>query len=80
MDKSDAEIKTVWVVCGYRSLPEIEIAYSHAFATRAEALEMYRRGTAELPNIYWDIGNINYGHMEFANYMFDLLKEGENHE
>ena len=73
---------TVWILRGYRNLPDVEaeVVYTHAFATKAEALEIYRRGTAELPHIYWEINSMNYGCVEFANHMFYLLKEDENHE
>ena len=74
--------KTVWILRGYRNLPDVEaeVVYTHAFATKAEALEIYRRGTAELPHIYWEINSLNYGHMEFANHVLDLLKRDESHE
>lgn len=77
------EIKNIWVVKGYKDAVDVDVGfgvdpvYTHAFATKAEALEIYRRGTTEAPHIFWEICSMNYGYMEFANYMFDLLKEEE---
>lgn len=71
------EIKSVWVVRAYRNVNDGDAVYTHAFATKAEALEIYGRGTIEVPALHWEIRSMNYGYMDFAHHLFDLLKEEE---
>jgi hypothetical protein len=79
MNKCDAEIKSVWVVTGCRDMvdADADAVYTHAFATKAEALEIYRKGKAEIPHVHWEISSMNYGYIDFAQYMLEVLKEDE---
>ena len=73
---NERDMAEVWIVRGTtdRDLDPLTV-YEHAFLTRDEAMKMQRRGELELPNIWWTLDRMNYGQPEYAEYMFDKLKE-----